>query len=65
MVRLEALGPVPQRTAGGTVREDYGECPTGSGKQMSLFQVSEEIANRLIRIFLRDEKVIAMFMVVQ
>src|SRR3990170_4006191 len=31
------------------------ECPTGSGKQMNLYQVSEEIANRLIRIFLRDE----------
>jgi len=32
------------------------ECPTGSGKQMNLYQVSEEIANRLIRIFLRDEQ---------
>ena len=30
------------------------ECPTGSGKLMSLFEVSQEIANRLIRIFLRD-----------
>jgi hypothetical protein len=31
------------------------ECPTGSGNHMSLYQVSQEIANRLIRIFLRDE----------
>ena len=30
------------------------ECPTGSGKLMNLFEVSEEIANRLKRIFLRD-----------
>ena len=32
------------------------ECPTGSGKQMSLFEVSREIANRLISIFLRDKQ---------
>ena len=31
------------------------ECPTGSGKMMNLFQVAREIANRLERIFLRDE----------
>jgi len=31
------------------------ECPTGSGKWMNLFEVSHEIANRLISIFLRDE----------
>jgi hypothetical protein len=31
------------------------ECPTGSGKRMNLYQVSQEIANRLIRIFLIDE----------
>ena len=31
------------------------ECPTGSGKQMNLFEVAREIADRLIRIFLRDE----------
>jgi Glycosyl hydrolase family 63 C-terminal domain len=31
------------------------ECPTGSGRQMNLFEVSREIANRLIRIFLRDK----------
>jgi hypothetical protein len=32
------------------------ECPTGSGNQMNLFEVSREIANRLSRIFLRNEK---------
>ena len=31
------------------------ECPTGSGKYMTLFEVSQEIAHRLSRIFLRDE----------
>jgi hypothetical protein len=31
------------------------ECPTGSGKIMNLFEVSKEIADRLTRIFLRDE----------
>jgi hypothetical protein len=31
------------------------ECPTGSGRQMTLYQVAEEIAHRLERIFLRDE----------
>jgi Glycosyl hydrolase family 63 C-terminal domain len=31
------------------------ECPTGSGHWMNLFEVSREIANRLTRIFLRDE----------
>jgi hypothetical protein len=31
------------------------ECPTGSGNQMNLFEVAREIANRLTRIFLRDE----------
>jgi hypothetical protein len=30
------------------------ECPTGSGKLMNLFEVANEIANRLTRIFLRD-----------
>jgi hypothetical protein len=30
-------------------------CPTGSGKLMNLFEVAREIANRLTRIFLRDE----------
>jgi hypothetical protein len=29
------------------------ECPTGSGNRMNLYQVSEEIAARLTRIFLR------------
>jgi hypothetical protein len=31
------------------------ECPTGSGKLMNLFEVAREIANRLTRIFLRDQ----------
>jgi Glycosyl hydrolase family 63 C-terminal domain len=31
------------------------ECPTGSGKLMNLYEVSEEISNRLTSIFLRDE----------
>ena len=30
------------------------ECPTGSGKFMNLFEVAQEIVNRLARIFLRD-----------
>jgi hypothetical protein len=30
------------------------ECPTGSGRQMSLYQVAEEIARRLASIFVRD-----------
>jgi hypothetical protein len=31
------------------------ECPTGSGQQMTLFEVAEEISRRLAMIFLRDE----------
>ncbi|HEY6342541.1 MAG TPA: glucosidase [Bryobacteraceae bacterium] len=31
------------------------ECPTGSGRWMNLFEVAQEIATRLERIFLRDE----------
>ena len=31
------------------------ECPTGSGNLMNLFEVAREIANRLERIFLRDQ----------
>jgi hypothetical protein len=31
------------------------ECPTGSGNAMNLFEVAREIANRLTRIFLRNE----------
>ena len=31
------------------------ECPTGSGNMMNLFEVAKEIADRLARIFLRDE----------
>jgi hypothetical protein len=30
------------------------ECPTGSGRQMTLFQVAEEIARRLGNMFLKD-----------
>ena len=30
------------------------ECPTGSGKQMTLFEVAQELGERLIRTFLRD-----------
>jgi hypothetical protein len=30
------------------------ECPTGSGRQMTLYQVAEEIAGRLSSIFTRD-----------
>jgi hypothetical protein len=31
------------------------ECPTGSGVQMTLFEVAHELAERLCSIFLRDE----------
>jgi len=31
------------------------ECPTGSGKRMTLLRVAEEIARRIARIFLRGE----------
>jgi hypothetical protein len=30
------------------------ECPTGSGRHLTLYQVAEEISHRLARIFLRD-----------
>ena len=30
------------------------ECPTGSGQNMTLFEVARELADRLARIFLRD-----------
>ena len=32
------------------------ECPTGSGNQMTLFQVASEISDRLVSIFLRDDE---------
>jgi hypothetical protein len=32
------------------------ECPTGSGKQMNLFEVSREISTRLSAIFVRNEQ---------
>ena len=31
------------------------QCPTGSGKYMTLFEVAKEISTRLSAIFLRDE----------
>jgi len=31
------------------------ECPTGSGREMNLYEVAREIGERLISIFLRDE----------
>jgi len=31
------------------------ECPTGSGREMTLYEVAREISDRLTRIFLRDE----------
>ncbi len=32
------------------------ECPTGSGQQMTLWQVATELSQRLISLFLRDEQ---------
>jgi hypothetical protein len=32
------------------------ECPTGSGRMLTLFEVAQEIADRLTRIFLQDER---------
>jgi hypothetical protein len=32
------------------------ECPTGSGKYLTLWEVSEELASRLMKLCLRDEK---------
>ena len=32
------------------------ECPSGSGKFMNLYQVAQEIAHRIARIFLRDSQ---------
>ena len=32
------------------------ECPTGSGKMMNLFEVARDIADRLTRVFLRDQQ---------
>ena len=31
------------------------ECPTGSGRQMNLYQVAKELSRRLANIFLRDQ----------
>src|SRR5690606_31297145 len=32
------------------------ECPTGSGRLMTLYEVAEELSQRLARIFLRDRE---------
>jgi len=32
------------------------ECPTGSGRHLTLYEVAEEITRRLTRIFLRDDQ---------
>jgi hypothetical protein len=32
------------------------ECPTGSGRQMTLYQIAEELTRRLSSVFLRDKK---------
>ncbi len=32
------------------------ECPTGSGKMMNLWEVADELARRVVSIFLRDEQ---------
>lgn len=32
------------------------ECPTGSGKWMNLWEVSQEISSRLLKLFLKNEK---------
>jgi hypothetical protein len=31
------------------------ECPTGSGRQLTLYQVAEELSRRTLSIFLRDK----------
>ncbi len=37
--------------------DDYKvECPTGSGKMMTLWEVASEISHRLVRMFLKDSK---------
>jgi hypothetical protein len=37
--------------------EDFKvECPTGSGKMMTLWEVARELSRRMTRLFLRDEK---------
>jgi hypothetical protein len=32
------------------------ECPTGSGKLLTLFQIAKELGERLIRLFQQDEQ---------
>ena len=31
------------------------ECPSGSGRMLTLWETAEELSRRLIRVFLRDE----------
>ena len=39
-----------------SARNDFTvQCPTGSGQQMNLYQVAEEISRRLANIFLKDK----------
>ena len=38
------------------VNYEPAECPTGSGRLMHLSEVANELSNRLIKIWLRDEK---------
>jgi hypothetical protein len=49
---------VATRTGGGRhyfLGDDYRvECPTGSGRQLSLWEAAAELSRRLIRLFLRD-----------
>jgi len=55
-------GGEPQRLVDETkLRRVYGdaftiECPTGSGRQMTLYRVAEELARRLASIFVRDDQ---------
>jgi hypothetical protein len=32
------------------------ECPTGSGRMMTLFEIARELASRLVSIFRKDER---------
>ena len=48
--------PRPAATCYAFYGDDFTvECPTGSGTQMTLFEVAQELARRLSRIFLRDD----------
>jgi hypothetical protein len=47
-------GQVVDRTPNGHQRSGARVCPTGSGHLMNLFEVAQEISDRLTRIFLRN-----------